>query len=79
MKAIEKPRHDRAALLGELQAAGADTSKPSAIRCPFHEDYHPSGGVYERERGVAVQVSSGLLRLWWRCVRRPGESPRAAT
>ena len=45
-------RQDQAALLAALQKAGADTSNPSAIRCPFHEDRNPSGGVYADDAGV---------------------------
>ena len=43
---------DRAALLAALERAGADVSRPSAMRCPFHEDQHPSAGVYQREDGT---------------------------
>ena len=45
-------RHDKAALLTELKHAGAQVVKPSAIKCPFHEDAHPSAGVYEDNTGV---------------------------
>lgn len=45
---IDQQRADRSLLLAELEAAGADVSRPGSIRCPYHEDRHPSGGVYER-------------------------------
>jgi len=41
-------RHDRDALRQELESAGAKF-KGSAILCPFHEDKHPSAGIYERD------------------------------
>src|SRR4051812_2578909 len=39
-------------LLDALRSAGADTAKPKAIRCPFHEDRHASAGVYPDEDGI---------------------------
>jgi len=46
---IDPQRAAAGPLLQALEAAGADVSRPSAIRCPFHEDNHPSAGVYESE------------------------------
>ena len=40
-------RQDRNALLDELRRAGTDVSRPSKIRCPFHDDRNPSAGVYQ--------------------------------
>lgn len=51
--AIENLRHDRDALLAELERAGAVVIKPGSIRCPFHEDAHPSAGVYQADDGGA--------------------------
>lgn len=45
-------RHDREALLAELRNAGANVVKPNAIGCPFHDDTHPSAGVYQDDKGV---------------------------
>ena len=42
---------DHAVLLDALAQAGADVSRPSAIKCPFHEDAHPSAGTHESEHG----------------------------
>ena len=47
--AADRLRSDRDALLDALAQAGADVSRPSAIRCPFHDDQHPSAGLYERD------------------------------
>lgn len=41
-------RADQSALLDALRDAGADVSKPKAMRCPFHDDNTPSAGVYEK-------------------------------
>lgn len=46
MHAERLERHDPAALLEALREAGADISKPNSIRCPFHDDKHPSSGIY---------------------------------
>lgn len=40
-------RSSKSELLAALQKLGAETSRPAAIRCPFHDDSHPSSGVYE--------------------------------
>jgi hypothetical protein len=37
-------------LVAELRAAGAEF-KGSAVRCPFHEDRHPSGSIYQGKDG----------------------------
>ena len=47
----ERQRQDRTALEAELKSAGADI-QGKAIRCPFHEDQHPSGSVYQDQAGV---------------------------
>lgn len=44
-------RTDQSALLDALARAGADVSKPKRMRCPFHEDTHPSAGIYQHEDG----------------------------
>ena len=49
---VENLRTDRAALLAELRRAGADVTRPGAIRCPFHDDKHPSGSVHQDPAGV---------------------------
>lgn len=45
-------RKDCSLLLAELQQAGAVVRKPNAICCPFHDDEHPSSGVYHESDGV---------------------------
>jgi len=45
-------RRDREALLAQLVAAGATVKTPNAIRCPFHDDRHPSSGVYLGDDGT---------------------------
>jgi hypothetical protein len=51
METIDTLRMDREALISELLETGAEL-KGAMIRCPFHEDKSPSGGVYEDEGGV---------------------------
>ena len=51
-QAVDAVRFDQDALLAELAAAGFEVRKPSEIRCGFHEDAHPSAGVYRGEDGV---------------------------
>jgi len=47
--ALDRLRHDQAALLAELVKAGARIIKPSKIFCPFHVNVNSSaGGVYEK-------------------------------
>jgi len=48
---LDTIRHDRNALKHELEAAGAKF-KGSAILCPFHDDHHPSGGIYQGKDGA---------------------------
>lgn len=45
-------RHSQSPLLQALKLAGADVSKPNAIRCPFHEDDNASAGIYSDDAGV---------------------------
>ncbi len=42
----ERQRQDRSALETELKAAGAEI-RGNAVRCPFHEDRHASGSIYQ--------------------------------
>jgi len=51
MTRTEAQRKDKSALLAELQAAGAKV-RGGAVACPFHDDRHASGSVYEDEAGV---------------------------
>ena len=51
MKHELRERQDRAALVTELQAAGA-VVKGNAVRCPFHGDRHASAGIFQDEEGV---------------------------
>lgn len=44
-------RRTTRALLDALRSAGANVDKPSAIKCPFHEDKHASGATYQAEDG----------------------------
>ncbi len=44
-------RRDRAALVREIEQAGAQF-RGNACKCIFHEDRHPSGGVYCDEMGI---------------------------
>jgi len=44
---IDAQRQDQVALLAEVTAAGGTVHGPNRIRCPFHDDQHPSAGVYE--------------------------------
>lgn len=48
----EQLRHDRMALYGALEEAGATVTATGSIRCPFHDDRNPSGSVYPDEHGV---------------------------
>ncbi len=51
---------DQAALVAELAAAGASISNPKLFCCPFHDDAHPSAGVYRAEDGIwRVKCQSG--------------------
>jgi len=43
---LNNVRRDRAALVAELENAGAKF-KGNSCTCPFHEDRHPSGGIYQ--------------------------------
>lgn len=46
-------RTDRQALLAELELAGAVIKNGGReIRCPFHDDQHASGGVFQDDAGV---------------------------
>jgi len=51
MTRTEAQRHDKSALLAELEAAGAKI-RGGAVSCCFHDDRHASGSVYEDETGV---------------------------
>jgi hypothetical protein len=49
MDSVERHKQDRSAMLAALAEAGADVRKPSAFRCPFHDDANASAGVYEKD------------------------------
>lgn len=40
-------RQNRELLKQELEAAGAKFAAGGAVRCPFHDDKHPSAGIYK--------------------------------
>jgi 5S rRNA maturation endonuclease (ribonuclease M5)/KaiC/GvpD/RAD55 family RecA-like ATPase len=48
MKDEDLLRTDRAALEQILIDAGAEV-KGNSVKCPFHEDHHPSGSIYEHD------------------------------
>lgn len=50
-QATESKRRDRGALEAELRAAGADI-RGTTVKCPFHDDKHPSGSIYADSEGV---------------------------
>ena len=66
-------------LLAELRLCGADIRNEKQFKCPFHEDKHPSAGVYQSEAGkwlFKCQAGScGLsLDLWEMRKQRTGQS-----
>lgn len=72
-------RNTPEALLAELAQAGADVTKPKAIRCPYHEDRHPSAGIYAGEDGAyrfkchGCDVGGDFLDLRARRLGKPVE------
>ena len=44
-------RQDRAALVAELEQAGAEI-RGSEVKCPYHDDRHASGSVWQDPEGV---------------------------
>ena len=42
-------RSDRAALVAALQEAGAMKFRGNACCCPFHQDLHPSAGIFNKD------------------------------
>ena len=44
-------RRDRAALVAELEQAGA-TVRGTEVKCPYHDDRHASGSVWQDSEGV---------------------------
>ena len=50
MDFIEQRKLDRTALVNVLEAAGANF-RGNTCNCPFHEDKHPSAGIYQTEKG----------------------------
>ena len=46
---VDFMRRDEAALRNAIRAAGVTTWKGRACCCPFHEDRHPSAGIFEKE------------------------------
>lgn len=45
-------QRDRTAIEHALRDAGSDMIKGKTVRCPWHDDKHPSGGLYESPDGV---------------------------
>lgn len=50
MNHIEKRKHDKQALVDQLEKAGA-TFRGNNCRCPFHDDHRPSAGIFNSESG----------------------------
>lgn len=48
---IDNSRFDRAALEAELVKAGGEV-RGAVVKCPFHDDKHPSAGVYQGDDQV---------------------------
>lgn len=48
----DRLRRDPAALLDALRQAGADTSNPRKMLCPFHNEQHASAGIYAGDADV---------------------------
>jgi len=46
---LDISRRNRELLKGELEAAGTTFTTGGSIRCPFHDDHKPSGGIYQRD------------------------------
>ena len=46
----EKLKRNKKPLVDELKRAGAEI-KGKSIKCPFHDDTHPSGGIYQNGSG----------------------------
>ncbi len=44
----ERQRQDRSALEAEIKAAGGEI-RGNTVRCPFHDDEHASGSIYEKD------------------------------
>ncbi len=59
-----RERKSRGQLILELREAGANVDKPTAIRCPWHEDNRPSAGVYERPDGTWAFKCHGCGINW---------------
>jgi len=51
MDATRRERMDRTALEGALREAGA-TVRGTSVRCPFHDDRHPSGAIFRGDDGA---------------------------
>ena len=51
-------KKDRGRLTAELEAAGA-TVTGTTVRCPFHEDTNPSGGIHELDGGQWAYTCHG--------------------
>jgi len=51
MRTLDAKRHDRAALEAELKLAGA-TIRGATVKCPFHDDRHPSASIYQDPEGI---------------------------
>ena len=66
---IDTAAYGKEDLLAELRLIGADIRNEKQFKCPFHEDKHPSAGVYQNEAGrwmfKCQAASCGLsLDLW---------------
>ena len=55
-------RCDKGALINELTVYGAEF-KGTAVKCPFHDDKVPSGGIYADAGGVWRGGSGGAAGL----------------
>ncbi|MCP4646077.1 MAG: hypothetical protein GY851_36875, partial [bacterium] len=48
---LDAVHRDRGRLIAALKEAGAKITG-SAVRCPFHDDKHPSGSVHQSKGGA---------------------------
>ena len=76
MNIIEIKKRDRAALIAELEKAGAKF-KGNTCTCPYHDDKHPSAGIFQTEAGdwfFKCQTCQAKGDVWDIISRNEGKS-----
>jgi len=63
-------RMDRSEIIAELEQVGGVNTRGNTIKCPYHDDHNPSGGIFQGDDGAwrfkcqTCGVHGDVFDLW---------------